>query len=102
MHGILDRIRREPALVTGLLSALIALATAFGLHLSAEQVGAITALAVAVLAFVTRSQVTPYSDVVARVKPADVGFGQELVAAPSAPGTDRHTGGAAASRVTDG
>ena len=56
---MIDRIRREPALVTGLLSALIALGTAFGLDLSAEQVGAITAVTVAVLAFVTRSQVTP-------------------------------------------
>lgn len=50
---------REPALWMGLVGAAIALGTAFGLHLSAEQVGAISALAAAILAFVTRSQVSP-------------------------------------------
>ena len=85
MSGILACVRREPALVTGLLSALIALATAFGLHLSAEQVGAITAVTVAILAFVTRSQVTPSTDVVARVTHADVGTDLELVAGPAHP-----------------
>lgn len=61
MHTILDRIRREPALVTGAVSALIALGVAFGLDLSGEQTGAIMAVVTAVLAFVTRSQVTPTS-----------------------------------------
>ena len=59
MGAVLDRIRREPALVTGLVSAVVALGTSFGLHLTDEQVGAITAVTVAVMAFVTRSQVTP-------------------------------------------
>ena len=59
MSTILDRLRREPALVLGLVGALIALGTAFGLDLSKEQTGAITALVVAVLAVVTRQNVTP-------------------------------------------
>lgn len=61
--SILDRIRREPALVTGLVSAGIALLVAFGLELTGEQTGAIMAVVVAVLAVVTRSQVTPTVDV---------------------------------------
>ena len=56
---MLDRIRREPALVSGAVAALIALLTAFGLDLTAEQVGAVLAVVSALLAFVVRSQVTP-------------------------------------------
>ena len=62
MHAIIDRIRREPALVVGFVAATIALATAFGLDLTKEQTGAITAFVVAALAFVTRSQVSPTYD----------------------------------------
>ena len=51
--------KREPALWLGALGAATALATAFGLDLSAGQVGAISAAATAVLALVTRSQVRP-------------------------------------------
>ena len=59
MNAILDRIRTEPALVTGAVAALIALGVAFGLDLSGEQTGAIMAVVTAALAFITRSQVTP-------------------------------------------
>lgn len=52
---------REPAVILGLLGAAITLAVAFGLKLSDAQTGAITAFAVAVLAFVTRTQVKPAS-----------------------------------------
>ena len=45
--------------MSGLVTALIALGTAFGLDLSSEQVGAIMAFVGAVLAFAVRSQVTP-------------------------------------------
>lgn len=61
MSTILAKIKAEPALVTGLISAVVALAVAFGLHLSGEQTGAISAVVVAILAFVTRSKVTPTS-----------------------------------------
>jgi hypothetical protein len=56
---MLDRIKREPALVTGFVSSVIALVVAFGLHLSTGQVGAIMAVVGAALAFVTRSKVSP-------------------------------------------
>lgn len=59
MNALFDRIRREPALVTGFTAAVIALAVAFGLELSGEQTGAIMALVTAVLGFVTRAKVTP-------------------------------------------
>lgn len=56
---MLNIIKREPALVSGLIAAIIALVTAFGMHLSEEQVGGIMAVVAALLAFITRSQVTP-------------------------------------------
>jgi uncharacterized membrane protein len=64
--SILERIKREPALIVGLVGALIALSLAFGLDLSVEQQGGIMAVVVAVLAIVTRQQVTPNVSVVAR------------------------------------
>jgi membrane protein implicated in regulation of membrane protease activity len=51
--------KREPALILGVVQAIIALALAFGFNLSTEQVGAILAVTAAVLAVITRSQVTP-------------------------------------------
>lgn len=50
---------REPALIIGAVQAILALALAFGLRLSVEQTGAILAATAAVLAVVTRSQVSP-------------------------------------------
>ena len=78
---MIDRIRREPALVTGLVAATIALGISFGLELSKEQVGAIMAFVAAILAFVVRQQVTPYVDVVERAVDGEVvaGPANELV-----------------------
>lgn len=59
MSEFLKLIRREPALVGGVVQALLALLLAFGVPLSDEQVGAILALSAAVLAFVVRRKVTP-------------------------------------------
>lgn len=50
---------REPALILGLVQAAIALAVGFGLRLSAEQISLLMAFTAALLAFVTRSRVTP-------------------------------------------
>lgn len=60
MKSILERIKNEPALVVGLVSAVIALALAFGFTLTDEQVGGIMAVVVAVLAVFTRSQVVAF------------------------------------------
>ncbi len=60
---MLDRIRREPALVTALVSALIALGVSFGLNLSTDQVGTIMAVVAALLGFFVRSQVTPTKNI---------------------------------------
>ena len=54
-----DRIKSEPALLIGLVGAIIALVVSFGFKLSPDQIGGIMALVSAGLAFVTRSQVTP-------------------------------------------
>lgn len=50
---------REPALIAGLIQAVLGLLLAFGVNLSQEQVGAIMAVTAAVLALVVRSRVTP-------------------------------------------
>lgn len=53
---------REPALIIGAVQAILALVVAFGLRLTTEQTGAILAATAAILAVVTRSQVTPVAD----------------------------------------
>ena len=50
---------REPAMIIGLVQSAIILLVSFGLNLSNEQTGAILAFTAAVLAIVTRSQVSP-------------------------------------------
>lgn len=64
----MTRLRTEPAAIVGALEALLALALAFGLDLSPEQVGAIIAAVTAVLALFVRSQVTPTVKVDTTVK----------------------------------
>lgn len=81
MKNILERIRREPALVIGLVSAVIALLLAFGFSLTDEQVGAIMSVVVAVLAVVTRQAVTPNISVAAKEAAARA---SALVAGPAA------------------
>lgn len=58
---MLERIRREPARVAGLIQAVMALAVAFGLDLSTEQQAVILGLSAAALGFAegVRSRVTP-------------------------------------------
>ncbi len=51
--------KAEPALIVGVLQALVALAVSFGFNLSADQIGALVAAMAAVFAVVTRTQVTP-------------------------------------------
>jgi hypothetical protein len=50
---------REPAAVVAFVQAVIALAVAFGLELTPEQVGAVVATTALALGLVTRSRVTP-------------------------------------------
>lgn len=50
---------REPALIIGVVTALIALAVGFGLDVTQEQVSLIVAAVAAILSLVTRSQVSP-------------------------------------------
>lgn len=50
---------REPALVLGLVQALIALGVGFGLKLSAEQITLIMVAVTAAASFVVRSRVSP-------------------------------------------
>lgn len=50
---------REPAIIIGLVQAVIALGASFGLDLTPEQIGGLLAVTAAVLSVVTRSRVTP-------------------------------------------
>jgi hypothetical protein len=56
---MLKIIRTEPTLIAGLIRAILLCVTAFGLHLSAEQIAAVMLVTEAALSVVTRSQVTP-------------------------------------------
>lgn len=56
---MLKIIRQEPALIAGAIGAVVSLVIAFGVHLSSDQVGAISAVVAAVLAVIVRSQVSP-------------------------------------------
>lgn len=63
MSSIVERIRNEPALVIGLITAIIAVAVTLGVDVSDDAKAAIIGLTTAVLALVTRSQVYPASSV---------------------------------------
>lgn len=52
---------REPALILAAVQAVITLVVAFGLDLTAEQVGAISAVSAAILGVITRTQVDPHN-----------------------------------------
>jgi len=65
---MLEKLRNEPALVVGVLQAVLALAVSFGLDLSADQVGGIMAVSAAVLAVLVRSRVTPTRTIASRAE----------------------------------
>lgn len=50
---------REPAVIAGAIRAIILCATAFGLHWTAEQIGATMLAVEAVLTVIVRQSVTP-------------------------------------------
>lgn len=50
---------REPVMFLAVVQAVVALAVAFGLELTPEQVGAVVAATAAVLGLVARQRVTP-------------------------------------------
>lgn len=55
-----------PSLLTGAFTALVALFAEYGLDLSEELVGAVSAAILALFAFITREQVSPQDTVVSR------------------------------------
>jgi hypothetical protein len=57
--GLWSIVLRNPVRAQALVVSVIALGTAFGLSWTAEQVGAVTALSAAILAFFTEQTVTP-------------------------------------------
>ena len=74
-------LKVEPALVTGAVSAILVLVTAFGLPLSEDQkaavLGSIVPVLVLVQALVTRGQVTPNTKVDALLTDVYVGEHRE-------------------------
>lgn len=63
MSSIIAFFKKEPAAITSIVAAIIALAVSFGLSLSNDQVGAITAIASLLAGFITRATVTPTTGV---------------------------------------
>jgi hypothetical protein len=61
---------REPAVIVGLVQAILVLAVSFGLDLSAEQVGSLVTFTSVALAFALRRNVSPIAS--APVQPVAV------------------------------
>lgn len=78
-------LKSEPAAVAGAVQAVIALVVAFGLSLSADQIGAIMAVVAAALALVVRQNVAP---AVADPTPVAALAVVPAVPAPVAPASD--------------
>jgi len=74
------RWKTEPVLIVAVLQAALALGVAFGLHLTAEQVGGIVALAGAVGALFVRQQVSPASGALPAAGPTPPPSGNEAPA----------------------
>lgn len=55
----MNTVKSEPVAFYGLVQAVIGLVSAFGLHLSADQIAALLAVTSCVLALVARTRVTP-------------------------------------------
>ncbi len=66
----LEKLANEPAAISGAIGALVALGASFGLNMSSEQVGAITAIVVGLTAWYTRQHVSPVRKVKAQVEEA--------------------------------
>src|SRR5699024_6839530 len=79
-----ERIKNEPALLTGFITAVIALAVSFGAPISDDQKAAIVGVAVAVVALlggvVTRQNVIPTRVLTFDDEPGDVLYGDDLYA----------------------
>ena len=61
-----DRVKSEPVMALSFVMACVALGTAFGLELSAEQVAAIQAAVACFLGLLVRRVVTPTKDIPAK------------------------------------
>lgn len=66
---MLERILREPNLISSAVVAVLNSAVLFGLDWSAEQIAGLNVAVVAVLAIATRAMSTPTSEVVAQLRP---------------------------------
>ena len=79
-----ERIKNEPALLTGLITAVIALAVSFGAPISDDQKAAVVGVAVAIVALlggaVTRQSVTPNRVLTFDDEPGDILEGDDLYA----------------------
>jgi hypothetical protein len=69
MSGLSTLWGRQPAMIVALVQAVIVLGVAFGLNLSADQIGGILALVAIALGLVTRSQVSSPATVAKLIAP---------------------------------
>ncbi len=61
MNEIIERLRREPVLVTTLVGSILTALVVFNVPLTQDQVTALVAIAAAVMAIIARATVTPTS-----------------------------------------
>lgn len=80
MKAIVDRVRREPALLVGLVMAILIALTEFGIEVTAGQQAAIVGVIIAIGAIIVRQAVTPNVSVAALEDPVQVGGGGDLMA----------------------
>ena len=82
MSTIIDRVRREPVLISQGVAVVIGLLVAFGINLTEAQTAAVLAAAAFLGALVGRSQVKPMVDVLEHAVDGEVvaGPANELVA----------------------
>jgi hypothetical protein len=81
VKALVERLRREPAVILTFLVALFGLLAAFGFDLTKEQTGSIISLATVIVGFLIRSQVTPTVSVGAAEQ--NDAPGADLVAGPA-------------------
>jgi hypothetical protein len=85
MNGIKNLIQNEPVLLVGLVQSAIAMATAFGLGWTAEQVAIVLAFTQTFLTVIARSMVTPTAKFDAAVNVEAENIAEAIVTEQAAP-----------------
>jgi ascorbate-specific PTS system EIIC-type component UlaA len=80
MKALFERVRREPAVVVGLVTAVLLLLTEFGVNITSGQQAAIVGVVIAIGAIIVRQSVTPNVSVGALTDNQENPGGDDLMA----------------------